>query len=176
MTPEEFPAAAHVLVDWIADHRERVPDLPVAARVKPGDVAAGGGLQAEPAPLVVYTSPHAHSSVAKAALLAGFGQDNLRYVDVDPVTYALRPDALARTMEADRAAGRRPAAVVLSVGTTGTTAVDPIADVLPITARHRAWVHVDAAMAGAALLLPETAPLVAGIEGDRDVEGSAAIP
>src|SRR5918911_1077305 len=145
MTPEEFPAAAHVLVDWIADHRERVPDLPVAARVKPGDVAAGGGLQAEPAPLVVYTSPHAHSSVAKAALLAGFGQDNLRYVDVDPVTYALRPDALEKAMDADSAAGLRPAAVVLTVGTTGTTAIDPVAEGLRIAAPHGAWVHVDAA-------------------------------
>src|SRR4051794_39767821 len=216
MTPEEFRAAGHQLVDWIADHRGRIPDLPVAAQAEPGQVAAGlaphapetpepfvkvlgdldrvvvpgitqtqsphffgwfpsnaslasvlgdvassglgalgitwqsapalteveqvvvawlrdltglshdwhgviqdtastgvlvallaareratgyaagrGGLQGVNHPLVVYTSPSAHSSVAKAALLAGFGQDNLRYVDVDPGTYAIRPDALA---------------------------------------------------------------------------------
>jgi aromatic-L-amino-acid/L-tryptophan decarboxylase len=287
MTPEEFRAAAHALVDWIADHRERIRDLPVAARVAPGEVAAGlaahapehpepfadvladlervvvpgitqtqsphffgwfpsngslasvlgdvassglgalgitwqsapalteveevvvrwlaeltglspqwrgaiqdtastgalvamlaarerasdysgaaGGLQAQDAALVVYTSPHAHSSVAKAVALAGFGAGNLRLVDVDPVTYAMRPDALAAAMDADSAAGRRPAAVVVSVGTTGTTAIDPLAEILPVAARRGAWVHVDAAMAGSALLLPEMRHLVAGIDGD----------
>src|SRR5512135_3657957 len=226
MTPEEFRAAGHALIDWIADHRERIPDLPVAARTKPGEVAAAlaaqapeqpepfsavlsdlervvvpgitqtqspaffgwfpsnaslasvlgdlassgvgalgitwasapalteveevvtewlrdltglppqwrgaihdtastaalvallaarerasghsqnrGGLQAERAPLTVYASPQAHSSVAKAALLAGFGADNLRLVEVDPHTYALRPQALAAAMADDAAAG-----------------------------------------------------------------------
>jgi aromatic-L-amino-acid decarboxylase len=86
-----------------------------------------GGLQAESAPLTVYTTEHAHSSVVKAVALAGFGRDNLRLVGVDPVTYAMRPDELARAPEEDIKAGRRPAAVVVSVGTTGTTAVDPLA-------------------------------------------------
>ncbi len=286
MTPEEFRAAAHALVDWIADHRTRVPDLPVASPVSPGEVAAAlpghapeapepfervladlervivpgitqtqspnfygwfpsnaslasvlgdmassglgalgvtwqsapalteveevvtdwlrdltglspqwhgaihdtastaclvallaareratgygesrGGLQAEPQPLVVYTSPHAHSSVAKAALLAGFGSDNLRLVDADPVTHALRAEALRTAMGDDVAAGRRPAAVVASVGTTGTTAVDPLAEIVAAAAEHGAWVHVDAAMAGSALLLPEMRWLVDGVEG-----------
>ena len=124
-----------------------------------------GGLQGEQRPLVVYSSPHAHSSVNKAALLAGFGADNLRMVDADPVTYAMRPDALAAAMAADVAAGRRPAAVVVAVGTTATTAIDPLAELAPIAAAHGAWVHVDAAMAGSALLLPEWRAMIDGIDG-----------
>src|SRR5580700_6533819 len=213
MDAEEFRAAGHALIDWIADYRARIPRLPVQAQVKPGEVAgklpgrapeqAGpfrrvvadldavvvpgvtqvqhprffgwfpsnatlssvlgdlatsglgalgitwqsapalteveevvvewlreltalppswrgviqdtassgclvallaarerataysekrGGLQAESAPLTVYTTRQAHSSVLKAVSLAGYGQDNLRFVDVDPVTYAMRPD------------------------------------------------------------------------------------
>ena len=126
---------------------------------------ARGGLQAEGAPLTVYTTEHAHSSIAKAVALAGYGQDNLRLVDVDPVTYAMRPDALASVLEADVAAGRRPAAVVATVGTTGTTAVDPLAQIVPLARQHGMWVHVDAAMAGSALLLPEMRWLVDGVEG-----------
>ncbi len=290
MDPEEFRTAGHALIDWIADHRLRVPELPVMSMVSPGEVAAGltahapdqpepfadvladlervvvpgvtqtqspqfygwfpsnaalasvlgdiassglgalgitwqsapalteveqvvtewlraetglseewhgaihdtassaclvallaareratgysearGGLQAEPAPLVVYTSPHAHSSVAKAALLAGFGQHNLRQVEVDPVTYAMRPEALAAAMAEDRAAGRRPAAVVAAVGTTGTTAVDPVAEIVEMARRHGGergvWVHVDAAMAGSAMLLPECRSMFEGVDG-----------
>jgi len=286
MGPEEFRAAGHELIDWIADYRARVPQLPVQAQVGPGEVAgklpgrapeeaeafarvladleevvvpgvtavqhpryfgwfpsnaslssvlgdlaasglgalgitwqsapalteveevvvgwlreltglpeswqgviqdtastgclvallaareratdygeARGGLQAEGAPLTVYTTRHAHSSVPKAAALAGFGQDNVRFVDVDPVTYAMRPDALAAALEADVAGGRRPAAVVATVGTTGTTAVDPLAQIVPVARRFGTWVHVDAAMAGSALLLPEMRWLVDGVAG-----------
>jgi aromatic-L-amino-acid/L-tryptophan decarboxylase len=124
-----------------------------------------GGLQGENQPLVVYSSPQCHSSVPKSVLLAGFGADNLRHVDTDPVTYALRPDALREAMRADVQAGRKPAAVILGLGTTGTTAFDPIREVVEIAAEHGAWVHVDAAMAGSALLLPECRHLFDGIEG-----------
>ena len=92
------------------------------------------------------------------------------------MTYAMRPEALARAMAADRAAGRLPAAVVVSVGTTGTTAVDPVAELLPIAHEYRAWVHVDAAMAGSALLLPEMRHLVAGVEGVPGVDGRPGVP
>ena len=124
-----------------------------------------GGLQAEPAPLVVYASTQAHSSVSKAVLLAGFGRDNLRLVPVDPVTLAMDTDALRQLMAQDVAAGRRPAAVIASLGTTGTTAFDSVEAIVPIAAEHGAWVHVDAAMAGAAMMLPECRPLFAGVEG-----------
>ncbi|MEI2779322.1 MAG: pyridoxal-dependent decarboxylase [Tetrasphaera sp.] len=286
MTPEEFRAAAHTLVDWVADHRSRIPSLPVASQVKPGeirdalpthapeqpepladvladldriivpgitqtqhpgfygwfpsnaglasllgDIASGGvaglgitwqsapalteveqvvtewlrelcglapewkgaiqdtastgtlvamiagreraselsehgaGLQAVAQPLVAYTSPQAHSSVPKAVLLAGFGSENLRFVDVDPVAYAMLPDALAAAMAADVAAGKRPAIVVAALGTTGTTAFDPVAEIVEIASEYGAWVHVDAAMAGSAMLLPECRHLFAGIDG-----------
>jgi len=286
MGPEEFRAAGHELIDWIADYRARIPELPVLAQVGPGEVAAKlahqapeegepfgrvladlsdvvvpgltlvqhpryfgwfpsnaslasvlgdlassglgalgitwqsapalteveevvvewlreltalpeswkgviqdtassaclvallaareratdfsearGGLQAESAPLTVYTTRHAHSSVLKAVSLAGYGQDNLRFVDVDPVTYAMRAESLAALLAADAAAGRRPAAVVVNVGTTGTTAVDPLAAIVPLAREYGMWVHVDAAMAGSALLLPEMRWLVDGVEG-----------
>ena len=285
MTPEEFRVAAHSLVEWIADFRESVPDLPVRSEVAPGWVRHGlsgpppetpqpladlicdlddvvvpgitqtqspgyyawfpsnaslesvlgdmassglgalgitwqsapaltemeevvtdwmrqlcglsdswhgaihdtastaclvamlvareratdlsenrGGLQAEPAPLVVYASTQAHSSVPKAVLLAGFGRDNLRLVPVDPVTYAMDPIALRAHMAEDVAAGRRPVAVVASLGTTATTAFDPVEQIVDIAAEHGAWVHVDAAMAGSAMLLPECRNLFAGVE------------
>ena len=286
MGPEEFRAAGHELIDWIADYRARIPQLPVQARVAPGevagklpgrapeeaepfrrvladldavvvpgvtqiqhprnfgwfpsnaslasvlgDLAASGlgslgitwqsapalteveevvvdwlreltalpgwwkgviqdtassaclvamlaarerasdysqtraGMQAESAPLTVYTTRHAHSSIPKAVALAGYGHENLRFVEVDPVTYAMRPAALASALEADVAAGRRPAAVVASVGTTGTTAVDPVAQIVPLARRYGMWLHVDAAMAGSALLLPEMRWLADGVEG-----------
>ncbi|MGL5849433.1 MAG: pyridoxal phosphate-dependent decarboxylase family protein [Phycicoccus sp.] len=129
-----------------------------------GHGQARGGLQAEPAPLVVYATDQAHSAVPKAALLAGFGRDNLRLVATDPSTFAMDAGALAAAMDADRAAGRVPAAVVATVGTTGTTAIDPVARIAEVAARHGAWLHVDAALAGSALLLPECRDLFDGVE------------
>src|ERR1700730_13807488 len=112
----------------------------LAARERATDYSeARGGLQAEPAPLTVYTTEHAHSSIAKVVALAGFGRDNLRFAGVDPVTYAMRPQALAALLEADVAAGRRPAAVVVNVGTTGTTALDPLARIGPLGRQDRVW-------------------------------------
>jgi len=124
---------------------------------------ARGGLQAEPVPLVVYVSAHSHSSVDKAALLAGFGRDNIRVIPVD-TRYAMRTDALAAAVREDLAAGRRPCAVVATCGTTTTTAVDPLEQIGAVTAAHGLWLHVDAAMAGSAMILPECRPLWAGIE------------
>jgi aromatic-L-amino-acid decarboxylase len=287
MDPEEFRSAAHELVDWIADFRTRLPDLPVQTSAGPGDVrralpasppdgreplanllsdleqvvvpglthiqhpryfgwfpanaslasvlgdiASSGigalgiswqsapalteveevvcdwmrqlaglpdewkgtihdtasvaclvallcarehasghsqersGLQGESAPLVVYTTEQAHSSVSKAALLAGFGRDNLRLVATDPRTHAMSADAFAAAVDADIAAGRVPAAVVATIGTTGTTAVDPLSEMVEIARRPGAelWVHVDAAMAGSALLLPECRPMFDGLD------------
>ncbi len=128
-----------------------------------------GGLQAAEMPLVVYSTEQAHSSVAKAALLAGIGWSNIRMVETDPTTYAMRPDALADAMALDVAAGRRPAAVIASTGSTGVTAMDPIGDIVAVAASHGAWVHVDAAMAGSAMLLPECRHLWEGVEGADSV-------
>ncbi|HLJ50057.1 MAG TPA: pyridoxal-dependent decarboxylase [Bryobacteraceae bacterium] len=284
MTPEEFRRAGHQLIDWIADYRSRVAELPVMARTAPGDVKAQlpvappldaqpfgeiladldqiivpglshwqhpnffgyfpsngqlasvlgdfastglgvlglswqsspalteveevvtdwmrqmtglseawsgviqdtastctlvslmaareratdyglvrGGLQAEKQPLVVYTSAHSHSSVDKAALLAGFGRDNVRVVAHDSA-YAMRPDALAEAIERDLAAGHKPCAVVATVGTTTSTALDPLDAIGGLTAKHGIWLHVDAAMAGSAMILPECRWMWNGIE------------
>lgn len=286
MTPEQFRAAGHELIDWIADYRTRIPELPVQAQVKPGaikdqlphhaphapqpfadvladlerivvpgltqvqhpryfgwfpsnaslsavlgDLAAsglgalgitwqsapalteveevmmewlreltglpatwkgviqdtastaclvallaareratgyseaGGGIQERDKPLTVYTTAHAHSSVVKAVALAGYGKANLRYVDVDTASYAMRPAALAAALERDAANGHQPAAIVATVGTTGTTAIDPVAQIVPLARQYGAWLHVDAAMAGSALLLPEMRWLADGVDG-----------
>ena len=122
-----------------------------------------GGLQAAPRPLTVYASQHAHSSVEKAALLAGFGRDNLRLVPYDE-QYALRPDALAAMIADDLADGRVPCAVVATTGTTTTTAVDPIGPLAALVRTHNLWLHVDAAMAGSAMILPECRWMWHGIE------------
>jgi aromatic-L-amino-acid/L-tryptophan decarboxylase len=284
MTPEEFRAAGHRLIDWIADYRSRVEKYPVMARTEPGaikallpgappdapesidaiiadldrivvpglshwqhpqffgyfpcngslssvlgdyvstglgvlglawqsspalteieEVATGwlrqmlglsaawhgviqdtaststlialicarerttgfsltrGGLQAEPRPLVVYTSAQSHSSVAKAALLAGFGRDNIRLVAHD-ASYAMRPDALAAAVDADCRAGAIPCAVVATSGSTTSTAFDPLDAIGEAAAERRLWLHVDAAMAGSAMILPECRPLWSGVE------------
>jgi aromatic-L-amino-acid/L-tryptophan decarboxylase len=122
-----------------------------------------GGLQAESRPLVVYGSTESHSSVHKAALLAGFGRDNIRAVAVDE-SFALRPDALRRALEEDRRQGRTPCAIVATVGTTATTAFDPVAAVAALAREYGCWLHVDAAMAGAAMILPECRHLWDGVE------------
>ena len=123
-----------------------------------------GGLQAQDQALVVYSTAEAHSSVVKAALLAGFGNDNLRLVEMDPTDRSMQASSLAAAIENDIAAGRKPAAVVASIGSTGITAFDPLADIAEITARHNIWLHVDAAMAGSAMLLPECRHLWHGVE------------
>jgi aromatic-L-amino-acid decarboxylase len=124
---------------------------------------ARGGLQAEQTPLVVYTSAHGHSSVLKAALLAGFGRDNVRLVPHDAAS-ALRPEALEEAVRADIAAGRRPCAVVATTGTTAATALDPLAAIGAITEQYGLWLHVDAAMAGSAMILPECRWMWDGVE------------
>jgi len=124
---------------------------------------ARGGLQSEPKPLVVYTSTQGHSSVQKAALLAGFGKENLRAIETDG-EHALRVDLLEQAILDDLDAGREPCAVVATVGTTATTAVDPIDAIAGLTGKHNVWLHVDAAMAGSAMILPECRWMWCGIE------------
>jgi aromatic-L-amino-acid decarboxylase len=122
-----------------------------------------GGMQGEPAPLVVYTTRHSHSSVEKAALLAGFGRDNVHIVAHD-ANYAMRADALADAIAADRARGLVPCAIVATTGSTTTTAIDPVGEIGAIAQRERVWLHVDAAMAGSAMVLPECRWMWDGID------------
>ncbi len=136
----------------------------VSARERATEYAATrSGLQGAAQPLVVYVSSQSHSSVEKAALLAGFGRSQLRVVPVDDA-FAMRVDALAQMLAEDRAAGRVACAIVATCGTTATTAIDPIAALAPLAAQYGAWLHVDAALAGSAMILPECRPLWAGIE------------
>jgi aromatic-L-amino-acid decarboxylase len=114
--------------------------------------------------LTAYTSTQAHSSVAKAARIAGLTEDRLRLVDVDE-RFAMRPDALAAAVEADRAAGLVPFFAVATVGTTSTTAVDPVPAIAGICAEAGVWLHVDAAMAGSAAVCPELRWLHDGLDG-----------
>jgi aromatic-L-amino-acid decarboxylase len=123
-----------------------------------------GGLQAETEALMVYASDQAHSSVEKAALLAGFGKENLRYIETN-AEHAMRAEGLAETMAADCKAGRKPCAVVATTGATATTALDPVARIAEIAREHGAWMHLDAAMAGSAMILPECRWMWAGVEG-----------
>jgi aromatic-L-amino-acid decarboxylase len=121
------------------------------------------GLQGLDRPLVVYASAHAHSSIDKAALLAGFGRDHIRLIPHDDA-FAMKPDALTAAIDADLGARRIPCAVVATVGTTTTTALDPVGRIADVARRHGVWLHVDAAMAGSAMILPECRWMWDGIE------------
>ena len=112
---------------------------------------------------VIYTSTEAHSSVDKAVKLAGFGLENLRKVGVDE-DFAMCPDGLAEAVVADREAGKVPLAVVATVGTTSSTAVDPLREIGAVAEREDLWLHVDAAYAGSAAILPEKRWIFDGIE------------
>ncbi|HZN47827.1 MAG TPA: pyridoxal-dependent decarboxylase [Ramlibacter sp.] len=129
---------------------------------------ARGGLQAEDKPLVVYVSGHSHSSVDKAALLAGFGRENVRLVPHDDA-YGMRADALDAAIRTDLAAGKTPCAVVATTGTTTTTAVDPVGAIAAVAQEHGIWLHVDAAMAGSAMILPECRWMWEGIESAHSI-------
>ncbi len=113
--------------------------------------------------LVAYISTQTHSSIEKAVRIAGLGSDNLRMIDVDE-NFAMRPDLLAEAIAADRAAGRRPCFVCATVGTTATTAIDPVREIGKICRQHHLWLHVDSALAGTATVCPEFRYLHDGLE------------
>jgi aromatic-L-amino-acid decarboxylase len=280
MRPEDFRAAGHILVDWVADYLDRVGELPVVPAIEPGWVraqlpahppeqgepwddilgdldrivvpglthwqspsffgffpanasgpailgdlvssglgvqgmlwatspactelethvldwlvellglptrfrsnGAGGGViqdsassanlcavlaardqRAETTPLDrlrAYASTQAHSSVEKAIRVAGLRPDQLRLIEVDR-TYAMRPDLLSSAIDEDIARGLTPFIVVGTVGTTSSLAIDPIETLADVCDHNDIWLHVDAAMAGAAAVVPELRPLVNG--------------
>jgi aromatic-L-amino-acid/L-tryptophan decarboxylase len=113
--------------------------------------------------LVAYTSTQAHSSIEKAAKIAGLGLRNLRLIDVDP-EFAMRPDALARQIAEDKRSGLVPCFVSATVGTTSSNAMDPLTHIGAICREHNVWFHVDAAMSGTAAICPELRHIQNGIE------------
>lgn len=271
MTPDEFRAHGYALIDWIAEYRSRVEDLPVLSTVEPGEIAArlpalapedpepfeslfadldavvlpgithwqspswfaffpantsppsvlaelasagigaqgmlwatspalteietrvldwlvelmglppawrssgaGGGViqmsasdathavlvvarhrtraRAHASNMVVYVSSQANSSIEKGCTVAGIG--HCRTIDVDDA-FAMDPEALRRAIADDLADGLTPIAVVSAVGSTATTAVDPLESISSIASEHGMWHHVDAAYAGTAMVCPE---------------------
>lgn len=113
--------------------------------------------------LVAYTSTQAHSSLEKAAMIAGIGLNNLRLVEVDQ-NFALKPAALKLQVEKDCAAGMVPFFVCGTVGTTSSNAMDPLPAIASVCREHNLWFHVDAAMSGTAALCPEFRHYQQGVE------------
>ncbi|MDN5202058.1 pyridoxal-dependent decarboxylase [Fulvivirgaceae bacterium BMA10] len=111
----------------------------------------------------VYSSEHVHSSIDKAVRIAGIGSANLRKVPVDQ-EFAMIPDELERMIEQDIKDGFKPLCVVSAVGTTSTTAIDPVKAISHIAIKYKLWHHVDAAYAGTALMLPEMRWMAEGVE------------
>ena len=139
----------------LAAARHSLPGLDVRVR----------GLAGRPdaPPLVLYASDQAHSSIDKAAIVLGLGQENVRRIESD-AEYRMSVPALAEAIASDRAAGRLPMAVVATVGSTSTTSIDPVEEIADLCARERIWLHVDAAYAGSAAICPEIRERMRGIE------------
>jgi aromatic-L-amino-acid decarboxylase len=114
-------------------------------------------------PLRVYCSDQAHSSIDKAVMALGLGHAALRKIPADEA-FRMRIDALQQAIAEDRRAGIRPMAVVATVGTTSTTSVDPVPAIADICEREHLWLHVDAAYAGVAAILPDRRDTLAGCD------------
>jgi aromatic-L-amino-acid decarboxylase len=113
--------------------------------------------------LVAYASTQTHSSLEKAAMIAGIGVENLRLIEVDH-NLAMRPGALAHQIETDKRAGLTPFIVCATIGTTSSNAMDPVAAIGEVCRQHNLWLHVDAAMSGTAMLCPEFRHLQNGVK------------
>lgn len=141
-----------------------------AAREAAGlDIRARGMAARSDLPtLRVYCSEHAHSSIDKAVIALGIGHDNLVKIPADD-QFRMRADALEAAIQSDTARGYLPIAVVPCVGTTSTTSIDPVPEVVRIARAHGCWVHVDTAYAGPAAIVPELRYLMDGVDGADSV-------
>ena len=113
--------------------------------------------------LTLYVSEHTHNSSEKAALLLGFGRDNIRRIPVDS-EFRMRPELLERAIEQDKANGKTPCCIVVSVGSTSTSAIEPVTAAVEIAEKYGVWLHVDAAYGGAAAVMPEFRHILKGAE------------
>ncbi|MDE2462869.1 MAG: aminotransferase class V-fold PLP-dependent enzyme [Alphaproteobacteria bacterium] len=179
---ETSPAAAELevrVMEWLAaliglppsftgSIQDSASSATILAIIAAAERASGGrfsrdGLAGGPR-LILYCSAEAHSSVEKGARIVGIGAANVRKIPVDSEG-ALKVPALREAIAADRACGHVPAGIVACFGTTGIGAVDPIAQLSDIARAEDIHLHVDAAWAGAALILPELRGRAAGLDG-----------
>jgi len=114
-------------------------------------------------PLTIYVSQETHSSIEKGVKIAGFGKQAIRFIATDD-SFAMMPAELDKAILNDKKRGRQPACVVATIGTTSSTAVDPLSEIGPICRRHDVWLHVDAAFAGTVAILPEKRDILIGAE------------
>jgi aromatic-L-amino-acid decarboxylase len=152
--PPEFFGIIHDTASIAAVHA-----IAAAREMADPDIRTKGAVRG----LTLYTSEHAHSSIEKGAIAVGIGQDNVHKIGTD-AEFRMRPGLLTAAIEEDLAAGRRPFCVVATVGTTSAGSVDPIAEIAAIAEKYNLWLHVDAAYAGAAAILPERRWILAGAE------------
>jgi glutamate/tyrosine decarboxylase-like PLP-dependent enzyme len=124
---------------------------------------AARGLRALPSDPVLYVSDAGHASVRRAARLAGLGDAAVRVVPTDD-RYGMKPTTLGELVARDRARGLLPFLLVATIGTTGSGAIDPVAELAAFAARQRMWLHVDAAWGGLAAFVPRLRAVVAGTE------------
>jgi aromatic-L-amino-acid decarboxylase len=176
---ETSPAAAELekrMTEWLRDAMELPSGLEgviqdsassasLSALLTAREVKTGftSNLQGVPAGLRVYCSREAHSSIEKDMGICGMGRENLVRIDVDS-RMRLVPERLEQMVRADLEQGLVPCAVVATLGTTGTLAVDPLKEIARICEKYKLWLHVDAAYAGTALLLPEYRWMSEGME------------
>lgn len=163
-------ASESTLIAMLAARHRAWHGLPAReAAPQPEPPVSAGSMSRKPIPrLVAYASTQAHSSVIKAAMIAGIAssqddREHIRLIDTDD-THAMRPEALAAAIREDIAAGRTPFYVCATVGTTSSTAVDPIDRIAEAIRGTGCWLHVDAAHAGAACICPEHRWMLRGIE------------
>ncbi len=113
--------------------------------------------------LIAYVSSQTHSSLEKAVKMAGIGSDNLRIIEVDE-QFAMKPEVLEQQIKEDKANGFLPFFVCATLGTTSSNAMDPLRKIGEICRNNNLWLHVDAAMAGTAMLCPEYRHFMDGVE------------
>ncbi|HEV8430216.1 MAG TPA: pyridoxal-dependent decarboxylase [Pyrinomonadaceae bacterium] len=113
--------------------------------------------------LRVYVSEQAHSSIEKAVITLGLGQRGLRKIPTDS-EFRMDVRALADAINEDKRNGYLPFCIVATVGTTSTSSIDPVPEIIPIGEEHAMWLHVDAAYAGSAAIVPEFRQILAGCE------------
>ncbi len=113
--------------------------------------------------LRVYASEQAHSSIDKGIITLGLGQRSLRKIPTDD-QFRMDTKALAEAVEEDKRKGILPFCVVATVGTTSTSSIDPVRSIVEVCQKHRTWLHVDAAYAGSAAVVPEMQHILDGCE------------